>query len=109
MYEYVARYLKTIDGDTVDVDVDLGFKVHALIRIRLAIVDTPERGKPGWSEATAFTKAWFEANPFFVLRTDHDKSGGFDRWLGECYSASGQPISKALLDAGHATVYKRSP
>ena len=51
MYSYKAIVTNVVDGDTVDVNVDLGFKVYSKQRIRLAGIDTPERGQPGYQEA----------------------------------------------------------
>lgn len=108
MYEYTATYVETIDGDTFDCIVDLGFKVSIGIRIRLSIVDTPERGEPLWAEATQYTKTWLEQHPRFLLRTEKDKSGGFDRYLGNCYSLDETSnLNKLLLDTGLAVVYHR--
>jgi len=43
MYEYrVKKVLKVVDGDTIDVDIDLGFNVSYTQRVRLAGIDTPE-------------------------------------------------------------------
>ena len=43
MYEYKAKLLKVIDGDTVDVDIDLGFGVWLRNeRVRIMGIDTPE-------------------------------------------------------------------
>ena len=43
MYEYKSRIIKVVDGDTVDVDIDLGFDiVLSNQRIRLAGIETPE-------------------------------------------------------------------
>jgi len=42
MYEYrVKKILKVVDGDTIDVDIDLGFSVSFTQRVRLAGIDTP--------------------------------------------------------------------
>ncbi len=47
MYEYRATMVKAIDGDTYDLDVDLGFYLQQRMRLRLLGVDTPEiRGVP---------------------------------------------------------------
>ena len=46
MYEYRAKLIKCVDGDTADFLVDLGFKVFKEIRTRFLGVDTPERGQP---------------------------------------------------------------
>jgi len=42
MYEYRAQLVKVIDGDTIDVVLDLGFKLSYGIRLRLRGIDTPE-------------------------------------------------------------------
>ena len=42
MYEYSAALMGVVDGDTVDVTVDLGFRIHREIRLRLAGIDTHE-------------------------------------------------------------------
>jgi micrococcal nuclease len=43
MYEYrVKQVLRVVDGDTIDVDIDLGFDISFTSRVRLAGIDTPE-------------------------------------------------------------------
>lgn len=42
MYEYEAKVLRIVDGDTFDLDVDLGMKIHRHERVRLATVDVFE-------------------------------------------------------------------
>jgi micrococcal nuclease len=43
MYQYKAKILKVLDGDTVDIDLDLGFNiVLANQRVRMSGIDTPE-------------------------------------------------------------------
>lgn len=43
MYEYAVKKLhKVVDGDTIDVDIDLGFNISYYQRVRLAGIDTPE-------------------------------------------------------------------
>ena len=51
-YRYKCEVQRCVDGDTVDADLDLGFHMTARIRFRLAGIDTPERGEPGYQEAT---------------------------------------------------------
>ena len=53
MYTYRARLVRCVDGDTIDVEIDLGFYLKANVRCRLTGVDTPERGHANFSEATA--------------------------------------------------------
>ena len=42
MYEYKCKVKRVVDGDTMDVILDLGFDVHHAVRVRLAGIDTPE-------------------------------------------------------------------
>ncbi|TNF45113.1 MAG: hypothetical protein EP310_02190 [Bacteroidetes bacterium] len=42
MYQYKAKVEKVVDGDTIDVVIDLGFKITTFQRIRMARIDTPE-------------------------------------------------------------------
>jgi micrococcal nuclease len=43
MYEYnIKKVTKVVDGDTIDVDIDLGFNISFAQRVRLAGIDTPE-------------------------------------------------------------------
>ena len=42
MYEYEMKVLRVVDGDTVDAQIDLGFKVHHNIRVRLYGINAPE-------------------------------------------------------------------
>lgn len=46
MYEYNAVVTNVVDGDTFDLDVDLGFSIHHFVRVRLLNVDTPEKRGP---------------------------------------------------------------
>ena len=43
MYEYKAIITNVVDGDTFDMDIDLGFHIHIHERVRLLGVDTPEK------------------------------------------------------------------
>ena len=91
MYEYKARVGRIVDGDTVDLYVDLGFNITTKIRGRLINVDTPERGHEDWHEATAkcaellraVSDVKFENEPdeqcWVVVKTA--KTGKFGRWL----------------------------
>ena len=42
MFEYFCKVTRVVDGDTIDVDVDLGFNIWHKARVRLAGIDTPE-------------------------------------------------------------------
>ena len=83
MYEYRAKLIRAVDGDTIDCEVDLGFNVFARLRFRLASVDTPERGHPGFHEATdellELIAGVEEEDGWFPLWSE--KTGKYGRWI----------------------------
>jgi micrococcal nuclease len=91
MYEYNCKVVRVIDGDTVDVDIDLGFDVWLTKqRIRLFGVDTPESRTRDMVEkkfgimAKNFVKGRLPVASMQILRTRLDDSRGkFGRILGE--------------------------
>lgn len=88
MYEYRATLRRIVDGDTVDVDIDLGFDIilHNQ-RIRLYGIDTPEcrTRDPEEKKCGLLAKSFLEENlpTTFTLRTRLDGKGKFGRILGE--------------------------
>lgn len=56
MFEYQAKVINVVDGDTIDVEVDVGFKIYTKQRLRLAHVDTPERTEANYTTAKEFVK-----------------------------------------------------
>ena len=105
MYEYKAKLVKVVDGDTVDLDVDLGFHMTARIRFRLARINTPEvRGKE--KEAGLLAKAFVLhelLNADIVVKTE--KTGKYGRWLGEIF-VEGNNLNDALVKNNHAEYVK---
>lgn len=90
MYEYNAKVVRVVDGDTVDVDIDLGFGiVYANQRIRLYGIDTPECRTRDLVEKKfgLFAKEYVEnrlrIGDNVVLRTRLDDKGKYGRILGE--------------------------
>lgn len=57
MYEYKARVIKVVDGDTFDAIVELGFNMTATLRFRLQNIDTPELNSKFTSEVAEALKA----------------------------------------------------
>ena len=90
MYEYNCKIVRVVDGDTVDVDIDLGFGlwIHNE-RIRMYGIDTPESRTRDLVEKKygLFSKEFVEAHlpldSIALLRTQKDRAGKFGRVLGE--------------------------
>ena len=90
MFEYQCKIVKIIDGDTVDVDIDLGFGVWLKKqRIRFYAIDTPESRTRDLEEkkyglvAKAFVEAHLPVGSIRTLTTVKDKAGKYGRILGK--------------------------
>ena len=114
-YIYKARLRRVVDGDTVDLEVDLGFYILARERFRLKGIDTPEifsRKKDSEEYrkgivAKEFVDKRFQENngECMVVST---RTGGYGRWIGEIFFAdSDTSLNEELLNAGLATKYKK--
>jgi endonuclease YncB( thermonuclease family) len=105
VYEYAARAVRIIDGDTLCVDVDLGFNIRIQQHIRLLGINCAEHGTIAGDDATAYTKAWIAAHgPDLLLRTVKDRDDKYGRILGTVV-ANARILNNDLVEAGHAVDY----
>ena len=78
-----AKVNRVVDGDTVDLEVDLGYRISISIRGRLLGINTPERGKPDFALATDTLASLLEKNSdedgYVCVRST--KTGKYGRWL----------------------------
>ena len=107
-FVYQAELDRVVDGDTVDVILDLGFdvKLHKQ-RVRLHGIDTPESRTRNLAEKKLGLAAKERlkelcVGTFKVKALGKGKSG---RILGIPYTEDGQDICKMLIDEGHAVEY----
>lgn len=113
MYEYkIKRLVKVIDGDTIDVEIDLGFDVSTTQRLRLAGIDTPESRTVDPREKTAglFVKEWLtktlSEGSFIVKTTKLDNSEKYGRMLGTLYKGTEkESINEKMIRLGYAWAY----
>ena len=104
MYEYGASgtTARAVDGDTLDLDIDLGFRLTSRQRVRLLGCNAPEHNAPGGTEATAFTTAWLASRPALIVHTVLDRGDKYGRLLARVIGSDGSDLTGALLAAGHA-------
>ena len=116
MYEYKIIIDRWVDGDTVDVDIDLGFDVVLKKqRVRLHGIDAPESRTRDLEEkekglaAKDFCKNFCKEGEAAILKTKtYDASGKYGRILGEIWSAgefSDKSLNDYLIEKGHAVEY----
>jgi len=115
MYHYPCKIIKVVDGDTVDVDIDLGFGVWMRNqRIRMYGIDAPESRTSNQTEkkyglaSKRFLEDMCDDKNGLVLRTHKDKKGKFGRILGELWRTTDyadQSINEYMLEKYHAVRY----
>ena len=87
MYEYKAIITNVVDGDTFDMDIDLGFNIHIHERVRLLDVDTPE--KFGEEKVLGLIVKQYAINNFLgkevIIKSEKSdvaaNTDSFGRWL----------------------------
>lgn len=116
MYEYKCKILRVVDGDTVDVDIDLGFGVWMhKERVRMMGIDTPESRTRDKVEKTfglaskGRLKELLPVGSIQILKTEidrsgEDKKGKFGRILGD-FLIDDKRATDILIEEGHAVAY----
>jgi len=114
MFEYrVNQVTKIVDGDTIDVDIDLGFDISFSSRVRLAGIDTPESRTTDKMEKTLgleskdYLKKAIDASKTIVIKTEKmDSSEKYGRILGWVFlDGSDVSINQKMIDDGYAWGY----
>ena len=115
MYEYKCKILRVIDGDTVDVDIDLGFGVWLRKeRVRIMGIDTPESRTRDKVEkafglaSKAKLKELLKNGAILktqVSKKGEDMKGKFGRILGDFILEDDRKVTEVLIEEGHAVAY----
>ena len=114
MYEYrVKSVLTVVDGDTIDVDIDLGFDISLTKRVRLAGIDTPEsrtkdkEEKVLGLEVKELLKKKLKEAKSIVIKTElPDSTEKYGRILGWIFlDGSSESVNTALIAGGYAWDY----
>jgi micrococcal nuclease len=114
MYEYrVKKVNNVVDGDTIDVDIDLGFDISFSSRVRLAGIDTPESRTTNKAEkvlgleAKEYVKSKIKDAKEFVIKTEKiDSSEKYGRILGWLFlDGSKVSVNEQMIAEGYAWGY----
>lgn len=105
MYEYQAKVVRVVDGDTVDVLVDLGFHISIEMKLRLQGINAPElkeeAGKT--SRDYLFNRLY---NKSVTIKTVKDRQEKYGRYLATIL-LDGQDINEELVTNGYAKEYMK--
>jgi micrococcal nuclease len=111
MYEYrVKKVLKVVDGDTIDVDIDLGFDISFTSRVRLAGIDTPESRTTDKMEKALGLESKKKLGELIasaqtiVIKTEKmNSSEKYGRILGWLFlDGAEKSVNEALIASGYA-------
>ena len=115
MYEYRAKINRVVDGDTVDVDIELGFDIVLTgQRVRIMGIDTPESRTSDEVEKVfglaAKNRLKELLGPTAVLKTQIEKDGDdakgkFGRILGDFVTPDGRMVTEVMIEEGHCVPY----
>jgi len=115
MWTYRCKLRKVVDGDTVDVDIDLGFGIWQMNeRVRIMGIDTPESRTRNKIEkkfglaAKARLKSLLGPKPILqttISKKGLDMKGKFGRVLGDFIIDGGPLVSQIMCKEGHAVAY----
>ena len=115
MYEYKCKIVKIVDGDTVDIDLDLGFGVWLRDeRVRIMGIDTPESRTSDKIEKIFGLAAKDRLNSLLggeaillsqVTKGGENMKGKFGRILGNFKTINGKDVAETLMEEGHAVAY----
>ena len=113
MYEYKAKCINVVDGDTIDVVIDLGFKTSIEKRVRVAEIDTPELRR-GTTESKRLGKIAADRVRELILGKDIvvqtvKLHGKFGRYIARVFFAHDDTtkanLGDVLIVEGHAVLY----
>jgi micrococcal nuclease len=106
----VASIARVVDGDTLDLDLDLGFSITLRQRVRLIGIDAPEvrtrdaAEKTRGLQAQAFVVEWFQRPGLVWVRTTKEEKYG--RMLADLYREGEPSLCTELLTLGLAVPYR---
>ena len=111
LYCYKATCIRVVDGDTVDLSVDLGFNIHMAHRFRLRGIDTPEifgvskeSAEFERGQASKVRMQELLMGKDLELKTEKDRTDKYGRYL-TTIMVDGVDVGQTLLDEGLASQY----
>lgn len=112
MFEYNAKLVRLIDGDTMILDVDCGFNITVRERFRLSRVNAPELMSISGMQARTFVALQLQKATALKISSEKSRQEKFGRWLCELYFQTAetgdhwQSLNQLLLDTNHAVPMK---
>ena len=117
MYQYRCKVVRVVDGDTVDIDIDLGFDIHLRKeRVRIYCIDCEESRTRDKEEkkyglaAKKYVKDFLSGSTVVLITKKYDAKGKFGRILGDFHvmdkDGNERVLSSAMILTHHAVLYE---
>ncbi len=113
MYQYKCKFIRVIDGDTVALDIDLGFNVWLKMPVRLGGINAPElRGKTalqGQKSKDFLTDLFNSSYDYITVETQIKDKDKYGRVLGVIKlwkNSSSVIVNEEMINSGNAVVYE---
>ena len=107
IYQYEVKETRVVDGDTIDVMVDLGLKIYTWQRLRLLGIDAWEPRGPNREKGKAASIALellIANNLPISVETHKDRKGKYGRYLANIRGRDGLDINAEMVKLGHAEI-----
>jgi micrococcal nuclease len=112
LFHYKATVDRVVDGDTIDVTLELGFDISYRGRIRFQGINAPESRtrdaveKQAGLAAKRYVEDWVNGlEKRVIIQTSLDDRGKFGRILGRILNDEGECLNDEMVDLGHAKPY----
>jgi len=109
-FTYKAEVTRVVDGDTIDVELDLGFSILMRARVRLLGIDTPESRTRDLEEkkfglaSKEYLKHWIEEQEYVMIEST--EKGKFGRVLGNVWNPDCTVcVNENIIEDHHAVRY----
>ncbi len=105
IYQYSATVIKIIDGDTITVAIDCGFRIAFATPLRMNGINAPELKTDAGKKALAYIQTLIAVGDTISIKTFKDPRDKYGRWLADVFTASGENVNQAMVDSGNAVFY----
>ena len=113
LYNYVCKVLKWLDGDTLEVEIDMGFEVYARKKVRVYGINAREvhskdpNEKSMGIKATLFAQSIAPVSGYVLIKSHkaNKEQEKFGRWLADIRLADGRDFATVMKDQGYAVPY----
>lgn len=105
-FQYNSVITNIHDGDTITLQIDLGFRVTYKTPVRFNGINAPELSTPEGKIALAFLETLIKVGDPIIVKTFKNPTDKYGRWLADLYRPVDTiSLNQQMIDSGNAVVY----